>query len=245
MTHGVMTEGGPKFSDEESALILHRAAELQAKEGRGLSLRELEAAAAEAGIDVALVRRAAEEVAVTGPPPPPPAPISGGALGAPLRLVHERTVPGEAGGGAWEDEVDEIRRQLGVRGTVEATGRQLVWTSAQKRKLRVTIASRGGRRIVRVEEQLGDLGGGLFLGLGLPVACAGLGFILPICIAVLDAPVLIPIALMVWFGMAFMLARGIFKSVVRQRDPQLHALAEGLAEVTRQTARELPPGREG
>src|SRR5690606_10394130 len=93
--HGVMALGSPSFSDEESALILQRAAELQE---RRLSLTELEAAAAEAGIDAALVRRAAHEVSTLGPPPTPPAPARAGALGAPLQLVHERVVPGEGDG---------------------------------------------------------------------------------------------------------------------------------------------------
>ncbi len=168
-----MSEGGPKFSDEETALILRRAAELQAKEGRGLSLRELEAAAAEAGIDVALVRRAAEEVAVAGPPAP--APASGGVLGSPLHLVHEHVVPG-ADGGTWEDELTEIRRRLGLEGRVEASGRQLAWATnaARGRDVRVSIVVRGGRRIVRVEERLGGLGGGLYLGMGLPITFGGL-----------------------------------------------------------------------
>jgi hypothetical protein len=239
-----MSEGGPKFSDEESALILQRAAELQAKEGRSLSLRELEVAAAEAGIDVALVRRAAHEVAVAGPPPPPPPPATGGALGSPLHVVHERTVPGE-GSGRWDDELAEIRRQLGIEGRIEATARQLVWTAKGSRDVRVTVVARGGRRIVRVEERLGGLGGGLFLGMGVPVTFAGLGFILPICIAVLHAPVLIPVAFLAWGALTFLLARTLFAAVARPRNAELRALADGLADVSHQAPLELRAGDDG
>jgi len=236
-----MSEGGPTFSDEQSALILQRAAELQAKEGRGLSLRELEAAAAEAGIDVALVRRAAQEVAVAGPPAPPPVPVTGGALGAPLHLVHERVLPGAPRRGAWDDVLAEIRRQLGVAGRAEVSDRQLAWSDPHGRAVRVSIVARSDRTLVRVEERMSGAAGGLFLGMALPVALGGLGFILPICIAVLDLPVLIPVALVVWASLAFLLARTIFRTIARQRDAELRALADGLVEVCRETSPKPPP----
>jgi len=238
-----MSEGGPKFSDEESALILQRAAELQAREGRSLSLRELEAAAAEVGIDVALVRRAAEEVAVTGPPPAPPAPVSGGALGAPLLLLHERVVAGVPRRGLWDDVVSEIRRRLGTAGRVEAAERQLIWSDPHGRAgIQVSLVVRGERTLIRVEERMNSAAAGLFLGMALPVALGGLGFILPICIAVLELPALIPVALVVWAALAFGLARTIFKTVASQRDRELHALADGIAEVCREEPRALGPG---
>lgn len=236
-----MSEGGPRYSDEESALILQRAVELQAREGRNLSLHELETAAAEVGIDVALVRRAAQEVALGGPPPPPPAPVSGGTLGAPLLLVHERVVPGAIGRGAWDEVAGEITRQLGVVGRVEANERQFAWKDPHGRAVRVSIVARGDRSLIRVEERMSGAAGGLFLGMALPVALGGLGFILPICIAVLDMPVLIPVALMVWASLAFLLARTIFRTVTRQRDAELRALADGLVEVCDES--EQPPSR--
>lgn len=224
-----MSEGVPSFTDEESALILQRAGELQAQQGRNLSLPELEAAAAEAGIDAALVLRAAQELA-TRPAPQPVDRTFGGPLGAPLQLVHERTVLGE-GSGTWDDEIAEIRRLLSVPGRVELIGRTFTWRSSRGRTVRVSIVPRGGRRLVRVEERVGDLAGGLYLGMGLPVTFAGLGFILPICIVVLELPVLIPLAIVVWGVLAFLLARTIFKSIVRQRDGELRELAEALVEV--------------
>lgn len=227
-----MSDGGPKYSDEESALILQRAAELQAREGRGLSLEELESAAAEAGIDVALVRQAARDVAIIGlPPPPAPARHAGGVLGAPLLLLHERVVPGPPTHATWDDAATEIHRQLGVVGRVQATDRQLSWSDPHGRGVRVSIVARGGGSVIRVEERMSGAAGGLFLGMALPMALGGLGFILPICIAVLELPALIPLALLVWAGLAFGLARTIFGVVSRQRDAELRALADGLAEV--------------
>ncbi len=238
-----MSEGDSSYSEPESALILQRAAELQAQQGRGLSLTELEAAASEAGIDAALVRRAADEVSALATVTPTPAPTTGGMLGAPLHLVHERVVTGELSSSRWKDVHSEIRRQLGTNGQLQPVGREFCWTNPRGRKVRVSIVPRGGRSIIRVEERLGELGGGLFLGMGLPLTFAGLGFILPICIAVLDAPVLIPLVFAVWAGLAFTLARTIFRAIARQRDPQLQTLADGLADVCRETAA-LPPDPE-
>lgn len=235
-----MTSGDPRFSDDQSALILQRAAELQAQQGRGLSLNELEAAAAEAGIDTALVRRAAAEVSVRPSAAPAPMATGGGALGAPLLLLHERVIPGALSNEVREEAVREIRRQLGTTGRLESTGRDLAWSNPRGRNVRVSIAPRAGGHIIRVEERLGELGGGLFLGMSLPMTFAGLGFILPICIAVLELPVLIPVALGLWAGLAFMLARTIFKTIARQRDAELQALADGLEEVCR-NATALPP----
>lgn len=238
-----MSGAPPKYSDEESALILQRAAELQAKEGHSLSLPELEAAAAEAGIDVALVRRAAQEVALGVPPPAPPAPApSSGALGAPLLLVHERVVSSARGRAAWDDAAAEIRRRLGVAGRLEANERELGWRDPHGRALRVSLVLRGDRTVIRVEERMNGAAGGLFLGMALPVALGGLGFILPICIAVLDMPALIPVALAAWAGFAFFLARTIFGTLARQRDVELRALADGLAEVVRDDPRALGDG---
>jgi hypothetical protein len=106
----------------------------------------------------------------------------------------------------------------------------------------VSIVARGERSLIRVEERMSGAAGGLFLGMALPVALAGLGFILPICIAVLELPALIPVALVVWAGLAFGLARTIFKTVASQRDRELRALADGLAEVCTEGPRALGPG---
>jgi hypothetical protein len=54
----------PRYTDDERALILRRAAELQQRQGEAVhALSELERAAAAAGIDPLLVRRVARELA--------------------------------------------------------------------------------------------------------------------------------------------------------------------------------------
>lgn len=264
MTIVTMPHGDPSFSERESALILQRAAELQAQQGRGLSLPELESAAAEAGIDVALVRQAAAEVttlSTTAPAPVPvPAPASGGLLGAPLRLMHERVVDGELDPSRESDVMAEITWQLdphsrkhrpgatrwertGASATTEpsaplsggpaggSSGGRLTWANPDGRKIKVALVPRGGRTVIRVEEQISDLAGGLFLGMGLPLTFVALGFILPICLAVIDMPVLIPVAFIAWAAMVLGMTRLLFTTLARQRDASLRALADGLAEV--------------
>jgi len=61
-------DDGRKFNDEEVALIIKRAAELQQTEqaeqqpGHTLSLAEIEQIAKEAGIDPRMIRRAAQGI---------------------------------------------------------------------------------------------------------------------------------------------------------------------------------------
>ena len=228
-----------QYSEEEAGLILRRAAELQAggAGSGGMSLAELEAAASEAGIDGALVRQAAQEVRV-------PARIDrstpSSLLGAPTRHVFERTVVGEIDATRYEDLITEIRRQIGNTGRVEPLGKMFTWHAQRGRDLSVTVTSRGGRTLVRVEENTSGLAGGLLGGLGGGLGGVGIGLVVPICIAALKMPALIPLGLALWFFGVFMLARTIYRGQVAQRRQALEQLADGLAEV----CETLPPGRE-
>lgn len=142
-------------------------------------------------------------------------------------------VPGELDPASYDDISAEIHRQLGMSGVLEVGGRVISWSNPLGRSVRVSIVAREGRSLIRVDERLGELGGGLFLGMGLPLAFAGLGLIIPICIVVLAAPLLILPCFLAWVALSFGLARTIFNNVARQRDPQLQALADGLAEICR------------
>jgi hypothetical protein len=89
-----MTDGNRVYSDEEFALILRKAAELAsqsespAASSAGLTLAEMKSAAAQAGLDPALVERAARMLAVA-------ANASGleRLTGGPLRHSHEAHFP--------------------------------------------------------------------------------------------------------------------------------------------------------
>jgi hypothetical protein len=230
-----MTDEAERYDEEEVGLILHRAAEIQA--GRSMTLDELEAAAAEAGIDRALVRRAAVEVRQRREPPPVAMP---GVFG-PLRLRQERRIVGTLGAANWEDIVAEIRRHLGLDGGAESLGKELVWRSKKNpagggRDVRVSIVRRRGQTLIEVEERAGGLAGGLYGGIMGGGFGAGVAWILPVCIAALGAPVLIPVFLAAWVVATWYLARRIQRPIMQARAVQLHALADGLEELGQELA---------
>src|SRR5687767_11432039 len=128
-----MTDGLPsrrRYSDDEVALIIQRASELQqadaaAREpGSGLSLTELEEVALEAGLDPALVRRAAADVDTRQP-----SDVFSRLLGAPTRIQVGRTVDGELPAEAFELLVNELRRTLADSGQASVLGRTLAWNT--------------------------------------------------------------------------------------------------------------------
>lgn len=233
-----MAQERDTFSDQEVGLILRRAAELQGR--GGASLEELESAAADAGIDRALVERAAAEVLEQRLHPSVPAPRTG--VFGPTRLIDERIVAGRREVLDGESVVAEIRRQLGVLGRIEQTGREFAWSSRGpgERRIRVTVTPRRNRTVVRVEERAGGLAGGVFGGILGGLFLPGLGWILPVAILA-DRPWLIPIFLMAWVLASYGLARTIYRGVLTARREQLRDLALGVTEVVH----ELPSGGHG
>lgn len=161
-----------RYSDEEFALILRKAGEL----GRGsdeaatsaghLTLPEMKAIAAEAGLDPALVARAARLMSAESPEVP-----SGleRALGAPskVRMAAEYDLvldPGRA-----EQLLAVIRAAAGQQGEGEVTGSAVSWHSVgEGTQYLATIHSEGGSTRLQVT---GDRRGAIaiaatFTGLG-------------------------------------------------------------------------------
>ncbi|MCH9688110.1 MAG: hypothetical protein K0V04_42155 [Deltaproteobacteria bacterium] len=225
-----MSPPDQRFSDEDTALILQRAAQMQVEQGGNRTLAELQAAAAEAGIDAALVRRAAAEVTSLATRPALRPPARGGILGAPLRHSHQRTVARPIEGAPFHEIASEIERVLGLDGRARIDDRQLTWNS-RERNVRVTVSPRGAQTLVRVEERTPELAGGLFLGMGLPVTFTALGLIIPMSLAVWHMPLLIPILFLGWAAFTFLLARTIYSTVARRRDAQLLETADVVADM--------------
>src|SRR5215212_782254 len=231
--------GGRKFNDEEVALIIKRAAELQQTEqiaqdpANALSLAEVEAIAKEAGIDPALIRRAANTLdrpSDTNRPSP--------WIGAPTRVVYERVVDGEISVDAYEPIVNEIRRTFGDNGVPSVLGKTLAWTStsaggrrnSRGRQIDISIMSRGGVTTIRVEEELRNIAGALFGGLVGGGGGGTTGITIGIGMGVFQSPI---IAALLWFGMAggfYTLARTIFGRIASKREKQLSELADRLQE---------------
>jgi hypothetical protein len=238
---------GRRFNEKEVAQIIKRASELQQLESTtestaGMSLAELEQVAREAGLDPALVRRAATDLdtRVTDRQPSP-------FLGAPTVLVLERTIDGEVPSDEYEALVLEIQRELGGVGTGSTLGRSLVWTMqgtdrrrVSTRTVQVTVTPRNGRTTIRMEEPLGQLAGGLFGGLmgGLGGGTSGIAFGIgmgvfhsaPIAVGIIGAMV----------SGSYLLARTIFGRTVRGRGERLQRLMSRLAEHVSATATHTP-----
>ena len=173
-----------RYDEKEVRRLLERASELQgappaAPPHTGLTLRELEEIAAEAGIDATAVRRAAAELDVG-------AQLVGGGpaqklAGGPLRQVLELTLPGEADPASHSDLLLLIQRAADAPGQGVQVGRTFSWTSQNPgslRQLQVMVAARDGATHIWIEERytglaaavfgggLGGIGGGLGLGVG-------------------------------------------------------------------------------
>ena len=221
-----------QYSEEEVALIIKRAAELQQTEqteqepSTALSLIEVEQIAKEAGIDPRLIRRAAlglDQPAQTNRPSP--------WLGAPTRLVFERVVEGEVSTEEFEGIVAEVRRTLGQNGLPSVLGRSLAWTStisgrrrAQGRQVDVSVVPRGGVTTIRVEEEMrniaGALVGGIVGGAGGGTSGAVIGGSMA---AWHSAPISVGL-LACSISFFYMLARTIYNGIAVKREKELSEL---------------------
>jgi hypothetical protein len=226
-----------RYTEEETALVLKRAAELQAHspstgDVRSMTLTEIEQVGKEAGIEKALVRRAAKELQrpiQTG--------TSSAFLGGPTSIRIERIVEGEVPESVYEFLVEEIRAQLGDMGNVSTLGRSLAWTtgpvmqgSTSTRAVNVSVTPRNGQTTIRVEEKLGLLAGqwfgGILGGLG------GGGIILPLLPALaVGMPWLLPLTIPLWVGGVYGLARTMYVRKAREREQQAIALIERLCDM--------------
>jgi hypothetical protein len=227
-----------RFNEEEVALIIKRAAELQQTEqteqdtGSALSLTEVEQIAREAGIDTKLIRRAAlglDQPPLTNRPSP--------WIGAPTRIVFERVVDGEIPVEEFEPLIAEIRRTFGDNGLPSVLGKSLAWSSgiggrrrASTRNIDVSIVVRGGITTIRVEEELRNLAGALLGGLVGGGGGGTTGISMAIGMGVFHSA---PVAGVLWVSVAggfYLLARTIFGGIAGRREKELRELIGRLEE---------------
>ena len=238
---------GRRYNEKEVADIIKRASELQqlestAESTTGMSLTELEQVAREAGLDPALVRRAATDIDTRVSDKKPSA-----FIGAPTHLVLERTIDGEVPVDEYETLVLEMQRELGGVGQASMLGRSLVWTmqgvqrrNVSTRTVQVTVTPRNGRTTIRMEEPLGQLAGGLFGGLMGGLGGGTSGIAMGIGMGVFDSAA---IAVGLIAGMvtgSYVLARTLFGRMARGRGERLQRLMSRLAEHVAATAVRTP-----
>jgi hypothetical protein len=163
------TQPPRQYGAEEVQEILQRTASLERKkqlERPTLGLDEIEAIAKEAGLDPALVRRAAQEFEQKS------GEKSAGSrfVGAPLRQVFEREVDGEVSAAMHEQLANDIKTTLGARammGQVSSVGRIITWTAIARKGggAELSIFPRDGKTIIRIEVNYSQVAGGIFGGL--------------------------------------------------------------------------------
>jgi hypothetical protein len=226
-----------RYTEQEVGVILQTAAELQLRAAKGaddalgardgLSLVELEAIAAEAGLDVALVRRAATRL---GTQPPPPA--GGGFVGTNTRITVERELPGELPASAFELVADVIRRHTGTAhdGKVTISARSLLWTLTElSGRTTVSVATRFGRTLVHVDRRLTDYAAGLFLLLGLGGSMAGGGGALALMLGTAMTGLAATGVGALAMGGTYLLGRRMVRRKVDASEREMHVLADVVA----------------
>jgi hypothetical protein len=221
-----------RYSEEEIALILRRATEMQraeptAPDPAGLTMADLEEIAAEAGIDPGMLRQAASELNAQLP-----ATLGSRLAGAPTAVAIERVIEGEMPVERLEELVPTIVAATPGRGTASAVGRSLTWSSQEGSNLteqQVLVSSQNGQTLIRVEQSYSGLAagwfGGIMGGVGGGVGF-GLGGALSATLGLGAGLVAFPLAAIAG---SFFMARSIYSSQVRSRQDTARALIDRLA----------------
>ena len=231
-----LTPAKRRYDESEVSRILERTAELQraaptSPSPSGLTLRELEEIAAEAGLEVAHLQRAARELELGGAAAGPSG-IGRALAGAPTRLVIERVLPFEASEVGFSRVVPLIQIAAENPGQASQVGSTMTWQSqnpSNPRTLQILISARSGETLLRIEERYGGLAGALFGGIvgGGSGISIGVGGAIGGALGSLPLGIGLP-ALML--GGSYLLARKIYTSVVRRRARTLEQLAANLVE---------------
>jgi hypothetical protein len=155
-----------RYNDEEVALILREASQVQEGEGRGegLSLAQLKQIATEVGLDPAAVEAAARRLAKRRPA------VRSLLFDTPVAPEFDEEIPGELEQKDMTEVVTVIRRALGRRGVSEADLGALEWSARDAMGGRyVSVLPKDGTTRVRV---FGNFRDGLMLvglGAGIPL----------------------------------------------------------------------------
>lgn len=172
---------GRRYSDREFALILRKASELQEEDrenrvgGRGMSLGEIQQIAEEAGIDPAMVARAAALIGEGD------IDADAGRLWGSRATVHiTSSVEGELGEDEMRRLMEIVRYEIAKSGTVSEVLGSVSWKAdGQEAPLEVRITPREGRTTLEILSRtqtykstvyaLGGVAGFIASVIGLPI----------------------------------------------------------------------------
>ena len=182
------------YSEDEIAAIMGNAARLQAVQGvqgkEGLTLEEIKAAAADAGIEPGFIEVASSEVATH----------KQSYLSLPTAINRTQIVRGQLSEERWISLVGQFVRAFGGPGNVEIQGNRRIWTQDG---VRITVEEMGDQIIFTAQENWGK-------GLELPIAFFLVGLFATLAMALLSVTSLESSIIMATLGMAFLLFGSFF-----------------------------------
>jgi len=246
----------------EAAEVWSRAADLQANTGvilpppsftprsdaplvtQGYDAALVKASAVEAGIDEKYVARALQErqAAVRTMAEPGVVEKTTVLAAGSNKLEFSMSFDGELSADALEDVADEVRAALGEPVTISAVGRTLTvntgMTTASagagtSRLVQVHVSSRHGRTHVRVFENLAQLAGALYAGVGIG-AGLGVGALMAGLIGKFTHNPALAIAGFVGMpGLSFLGAHLLYVRAARKREVELKKLLQRVVERAR------------
>ena len=227
-----------RYTDAEVRLLLEQASRVHGQrrvtgQPQGLTLAELEEAAAEAEIDVGRLREAAHELDVLKSTRP--AGTAARLAGAPLRIDIRRIVPFEVGESELQGLIGMLGSATGDVGEARFVGRAFTWSVSTNtgRRLSVRVTPQRGSTSIELEERYGELAGGLFGGvLGGVGGGVGLGAGGAVASIVGSAALAVAIPAVV-IGGSYAACRIGFGAYVQRRARRLNAICD---EVARQLA---------
>jgi hypothetical protein len=222
-----------RYSDREVEALIARAVELAredalpAKAGRGMSLAELEKAAAEAGLPVESIRRAARELEGRG-----------GAGASSLRRFFGAQKEAAERRLLSEPRAEDISRLLLVLPDLaNAPGSSMAapggfiyrtdggYEARMGSRLRLELAKEGEASVLRVERTYDGAAGGIYGGLvgGLGIGM-GMGVGFGVGLGALHSPLFAILFLLASLGLSFLAARslmGLFRKEAKKKNERL------------------------
>ncbi|MCC6242202.1 MAG: hypothetical protein IT353_05145, partial [Gemmatimonadaceae bacterium] len=152
-------------------------------------------------------------------------------IGAPTKLEYNAHLEGELDSDAFEDIADEVRRTLGPSVNISAVGRTLTVNTLASvpqrggaRLVQVYVSSRNGQTQVRVTEDLAQLAGGLFIGLGIGGGIGAGALVTGLVVNATHTPALGIGALVGVLSVGYSVSRWLYQRAVTKRDAELRDL---------------------
>jgi serine/threonine protein kinase len=234
-----------KYHADQVQAIVSRAAELEAANptmSGAMTMGGMEQVARDAGINPRFVRDAASDLSPRSSSKETKLtqPKSNVIVGGPTRLLFERVVDGEVQETDYPLLVDEIRRSIGEVGQVSQLGRSFTWIlnrgQSGMRIIEIGVTVRSGKTRIMAQENLGQLIGVTYGGLGGGLGGGGLG---PIVGALVGKsgplpPSALAFVIPAWLIAVYAITRFTYRRMAAARAKTLEEVADRLAALCRE-----------